>query len=134
MINEIARQEFIDQLNKANDYAQKNGLSYGICAWVGDAFEDADKEPFDKENPPWHPKNTEFFMKTCCYDETDRVEKLTVFIVNTLHDGLEPGLCRSWSKFIQDKCKKSAAKFITDSSSDCDKCDGNDYPNNPNHK
>lgn len=163
MVNEIARQEFIDQLNKARNYANKNGLSYGICAWVGDAFADAGKEPFDKDNPPWHVNNTEFFMKTSCFDERDRVKKLTFFILKTLHEGLEPGLTRSWSKLIQDECKTSAAKFLKnrflkalnegrvhfgteeelldlfnshddDSSSDCDKCDGNDCPNNYNHK
>lgn len=162
MVNEIAKQEFIDQLNRAFDYAQKNGLSYGICAWVGDAFEDADKEPFDKTHTPWHVKNTEFYMKTSCFDEKDRVEKLTFFILKTLHEGLEPGLVMSWSKLIQDECKQSAAKFITnlfpkalkegrvhfgtedelrdllsnhddDSASDCDKCDDEDCPNNPKH-
>ena len=118
MVNEIAKQKFIYQLNKAFDYANNNGLSYGICAWVGDAFKDADKEPFNKANTPWDVSNTKFFMKTACFDDEDKIGKLTFFILSALRDGLEPALVMSWGKFIQDECRQSAEKYTTNLVSD----------------
>lgn len=118
MVNEIAKQKFIYQLNKVFDYANNNGLSFGIYAWVGDAFEDADKEPFDKTNTPWHINNTAFFNKTACFDNEDKLDKLTFFVLNTLHDVPDPALLMSWGKCIQEECNKSAAKLITNQVSD----------------
>lgn len=113
MVNEIAKQKFIYQLNKAFDYANNNGLSYGICAWVGDAFKDADKEPFNKANTPWDVSNTKFFIKTACFNDEDMIDKLTFFILYVLHDVLDPDLIIRWGKFIQEECNKSAAKLMT---------------------
>lgn len=112
MVNEIAWQEFSGKLNEAFKYAEDNGLSVGVMAWLGDAFDDRDKEPFTKENPPWSVKNSEFFMKTWCEDDKDRLEKIGYFVVRALHEGIVPPLVRCFASMVVDACKDSEKRFI----------------------